>query len=84
MTSNQGDIHNHLPGARQEAVKGSYEFTVVAKLSIGFGNELSKFQGVANTSFQTEQSSNGQFSSKELILTLNTKDASGLLNPSAS
>jgi len=41
MTSSQGDIHNHLPGARQEAAKGSYEFAVVAKLSIGFGNEFS-------------------------------------------
>jgi hypothetical protein len=56
MTSSQGDTHNHLPGARQEAAKGSYEFTVVAKLSIGFGNEISLFQGVANTSSQPEQS----------------------------
>ena len=49
MTSNPGDIHNHLPGARQEAAKGSYEFTVVAKLSIEFGNELNLFQGVVDT-----------------------------------
>ena len=56
MTSSQGDIHKHLPGARQEAAKENYEFTVLAKLSIGSGNEIDLFQGAAETASQSEPS----------------------------
>ena len=56
MTSSRGDIHNHLPGARQEAAKENYESTVVAKLSIESGNEIDLFQGIADIPSQSEPS----------------------------
>jgi len=38
MTFSQGDIHNHLRGARQGDARERYVFIVAVKLSIEFGN----------------------------------------------
>ena len=40
MTFSQGDIHNHLRGARQGDARERYVFIVAVKLSIEFGNDL--------------------------------------------
>ena len=42
MTFSQGDIHNHLRGARQGDARERYVFIVAVKLSIEFGNNLNK------------------------------------------
>ena len=39
MTFSQGDIHNHLRGARQGDARERYVFIVAVKLSIEFGND---------------------------------------------
>ena len=66
MTSNQGDIPNHLLGARQEVARGNCEFIALVKLSTEFGNEPSSFQVVTNTAGKLEQLVEGNISEEQV------------------